>query len=123
MSIVKEKVTMTMVKKFIKDVAKHYKDANVSGVYGIPRGGMILAVYLSYKMNIPLLLAPYENCIIIDDISDSGETLKHYRYNSSGQESHKYHIVTMYYNESSAVKPDYFRYYKTDKWIVYPWEE
>ena len=117
-------VSWEEVEEFIAKVIEHFKDSNISGVYGIPRGGIVLASILSYKMNVPMLLAPYKNCIIIDDIADTGETLLHYDRNSSENGVKKgYHIVTMFYKETSQVKPEFYMHLKTDKWIVYPWEE
>lgn len=110
------------IEDYINRLNDLYKDKNITGVYGIPRGGLIFAVLLSHKMNIPLLQAPIENCIIIDDICDTGESLLHYYKNSSGDKINKYHITTMYYKENGLVKPEYYLYEKKDKWIVYPWE-
>lgn len=107
---------------YIENVVNWANSNNIkpTGVYGIPRGGLILATLLSYRMNIPLLLAPTQGCIIIDDIADSGRTLCHYTDNDT--QFNKYHITTMYYHERSIVKPDYYYAYKDDKWIVFPWE-
>ena len=117
-------ITWEDVQKFCKTVATRYEKDQISGVYGIPRGGLILASILSYKMNVPMLMGPHRNCIIVDDISDSGETLLHYSRNSSdGGKDKGYHIVTMFYKEGSMVLPEFFVFNKTDKWIVYPWEE
>lgn len=116
-------VTWQEVDEFINDVIKYYQDVTISGVYGIPRGGIILASILSYRMDIPMLMAPAKDCIVIDDIADSGETLLHYDRNSSaGGVKKGYHIVTMFFKETSSVKPEFFKHLKTDKWIVYPWE-
>ena len=92
-----------------------------SGVYGVPRGGLIIATLISYKLDIPLLLAPTKDCIIVDDIADSGRTLLHYTENDT--QFNKYYISTMFYHKRSMVKPDYYAFEKTDEWIVYPWEE
>lgn len=92
-----------------------------TGVYGPPRGGLIFAVMLSYKMNIPLLLNAAQGCIIIDDIADSGRTLLHFRENDT--QFNRYYITTMYYHERSAVVPDFWVYNKKDDWIVFPYEE
>ena len=51
----------------------------MSGIYGIPRGGLCLAVALSHKLNIELLKEPRNNILIVDDIYDSGETLHRYK--------------------------------------------
>ena len=115
-------VSWQNVEEYIKKVSEKYCDMEISGVYGIPRGGLILAVLISHKLNIPLLLAPTDNCIIVDDICDSGESLLHFYKNSSGNKANKYHITTMFYKENKLVKPEFYMYEKEDKWIVYPWE-
>ena len=116
-------VTWGDVNEFIKNEANRYKDEKITGVYGIPRGGLVLADRLSRGMDIPMLLAPFHDCIIMDDISDTGESLLHYDRNSSGGGNRKgYHIVTMFYRKGSLVIPEFYQYIKEDKWIVYPWE-
>ena len=92
-----------------------------TGVYGPPRGGLIFATLLSYKMDIPLLLNAAKGCVIIDDIADSGRTLLHFTENDT--QFNKYYITTMYYHERSVVKPDFYMHLKKDKWIVYPYEK
>lgn len=91
-------------------------NTTISGVYGIPRGGLIFAVMLSHRLNIPLLSAPCKDCLVIDDIADTGKTLVHYK--ESG-----YCITTMFYHPQSCVIPDYWHHKKEDCWVVYPWEE
>ncbi len=122
MTVEKEFVTWGDIEEYVRKVAEFYKDSNVSGVFGIPRGGIIYAVLLSHIMNIPMLMSASENCIIVDDIADSGETLIHYQNNSAGNKKNNYHITTMYYQESSSVKPEFYYKEKKDKWIVFPWE-
>ena len=97
----KKYVTWEEVDNFIDKVCSRYSSTTLSGVYGLPRGGLIFAVMLSHRLNIPLLSAPSHNCLIVDDICDSGESLLHYVRNSSGEYfTDKYHIVTMYYKEN-----------------------
>ena len=92
-----------------------------TGVYGIPRGGLILATLLSYKLDIPLLMNASKGCLMIDDIADSGRTLLHFTENDT--QFNKYFIATMYYHHRSVVKPNYYKFEKRDKWVVFPWEE
>ena len=97
----------------------------VSGVYGIPRGGLILAVLLSHQLNIPLLQAPADNCIIVDDICDSGETLAHYISNSSESASAKnYHILTTIIRSDCKYidKVIYRKVVEPGIWVQFPWE-
>ena len=117
----KIKVTWEQVEEYINQVILNTKDKQFTGVYGVPRGGLILATLLSYKLNIPLLMAPCKGCIIVDDIADSGRTLMHFTQNDT--QFNKYFITTMFICERSAVKPDFSMYNKEDSWIIYPWED
>lgn len=120
----KEYVTWEDVERFVDHVDFNLRTKHqISGVYGLPRGGLVLAVMISHYMNIPLLMSPADNCIIVDDICDSGESLIHYTKNSSGDNPHDYYIATMYYKPNSLVRPDTWYSKKSDKWIVFPWEE
>lgn len=92
---------------------------NFTGVYGLPRGGLVLAVMISHRLNIPLLLAPCKNCLIVDDIADTGVSLEHYDIDKNEKQ---YYITTMYYHRQSKIVPDFYVYEKTDNWIKFPWE-
>ena len=107
---------------FANDLIKEMKARNFqpTGVYGVPRGGLILATLLSYKLDIPLLLNASKGCLIVDDIADSGRTLLHYTENDT--QFNKYFIATMFYHKRSIVTPNYYKFEKTDKWIIFPWE-
>jgi len=76
---------------------------------------------ISYKLDIPLLMNASKGCLIIDDIADSGRTLLHFTENDT--QFNKYFIATMYYHQRSIVKPNYYKFEKNDKWIVFLWEE
>jgi len=90
-------------------------------VFGVPRGGSLLAVMLSHKLDLPYIENPYDvledGFVIIDDIADTGETLKFYEDTFLDS-----YIVTIHEHEQSIVKPEYSVINKGDKWIVYPWE-
>lgn len=92
----------------------------VTGVYGLPRGGLVPAVILSHKLGAPLLLAPCENCVVVDDIADTGVTLQHFADKG-------YRIAVIWYKPCSKVVPDYYAVKSTRKtfggaWVVFPWE-
>ena len=107
---------------FANDLINEMKTRNFqpTGVYGVPRGGLILATLISYKLDIPLLLNASKGCLIVDDIADSGRTLLHYTENDT--QFNKYFIATMFYHKRSIVTPNYYKFEKTDKWIIFPWE-
>lgn len=112
------------VNYFLRVVSEKCAETNIDGVYGLPRGGLVLAVMLSHKLKKPLLLAPTSNSLIVDDICDSGESLLHYYSNSSAENETKRPVIaTMFYKNNPLVKPDIYLYEKKNDWIVFPWEE
>ena len=123
MAVEKLYVTWDDMTKYIDELVDEMNKKGIrpTGVYGIPRGGLILATLVSYKMDIPLLMGATDGCLIIDDISDSGRTLIHYTSNDT--QFNKYYISTMFYHKRSMVKPDFYKFEKDDKWVVFPWEE
>ena len=89
---------------------------NIDSVYGIPRGGLIPATLVSHKLNLPYSNVMLPNTLVIDDICDSGVTLK----NSPGV----YHAVLHYKPHTSCFEPDiYAKLHEGDEWLIYPWEE
>ena len=123
----KDIVTWKQVEDYIDNVAERIKDLNMAGIFTFPRGGLVLATLLSYKTDLPILLAPCDNCVIIDDICDTGITLKKY---SDLREKKNYFITTMYIKDDQLEDNakeyqcdiDYFSHIKNDNWVVYPWE-
>ena len=96
-------------------IANKCKSLKFSGVYGIPRGGLCLAVALSHKLNIELISEPIKNSIIVDDIYETGKTLNPLK-NIEG---------VMFFVLISKKKPTWWNtVYLADKkdWIVFPWE-
>ena len=85
------------------------------GVYGLPRGGLPLAVSLSHKLDLKLLLYPTKNTLVVDDISDTGKTLASHKNKK---------IATLFSTEWTISSPDWFINKKLNKeeWIIFPWE-
>src|SRR3989338_2638909 len=100
-----------------KELIKKIKSSNekFDGVYGIPRGGLVLAVHISHNLDLPLLLYPTKNTLVVDDISDNGNTL-------SSMKNRK--IATLFSTPWTKTKPDWNIKSKEneDHWIVFPWE-
>ena len=97
--------------KLIKDSGMKFHD-----IYGIPRGGLPIAVALSHKLNLPLTEIPEgDNLLVVDDISDTGKTLKKFQGSF---------IAVLYNTEWTISPPTYFVDVKKSKkdWIVFPWE-
>ena len=88
-------------------------------IYGISRGGLIPAVSLSHRLELPLidkLSIPDRSILIVDDIADSGKTLSQFMYHN--------HIAVLFCRQhTSTVIPKYIGKNIThSKWIVFPWE-
>lgn len=124
-------VTWKDVENYIQNLYEYLIECNINkntcpGIFTFPRGGLILAVLLSYKTGLPILTAPAEGCIIIDDICDSGITLKKY---SDLKQKKNYFITTMFVQDDQLAEAaqyqcaiSYFESCKEKNWIVFPWE-
>ena len=95
-------------------------------IYGVPRGGAIPAVWLSHKTGINYYqlnssqiskTADLSHILIVDDICDSGETIKKLKENFP-----KCQIATLYYKETAIDKPDIYGEISTYDWLYFPWE-
>jgi len=98
---------------FISDKCKNL---TFSGVYGIPRGGLCLAVALSHKLNIKLISEPAENSLIVDDVYETGLTLNNYR----NIEGAKFFVLC---SKKEPLWWDTVRLSREKEWIVFPWED
>ena len=96
-------------------IANQCKSCKLSGIYGVPRGGLCLAVALSHKLNIKLIEKPIRNSLIVDDVFETGLTLSNFK-NIKGAN---------FYVLFSKKKPIWWNAvnltYK-EEWIVFPWE-
>lgn len=121
------------VKQYIDNLVERLKTdeyfhlEECPGIFTFPRGGFILATLLSYKLDLPILSNPAKNCIIIDDIIDTGITMKKY---SDLANDKNYFITAMFMKDNQLEEEaeyqcfaDYFEFVKKDEWIVYPWED
>ena len=60
----------------VHSLASHFSGTACSGVFGVPRGGLCLAVALSHALERPLLLEPAADALIVDDVYETGRTLE-----------------------------------------------
>ena len=101
--------------KNVEQIAKKCKFLKFSGIYGIPRGGLCLAVALSHKLKIKLISEPIKNSLIVDDIYETGITLNAFK-NIEG---------AMFFVLFSKTKPIWWNTINLsnkNEWIVFPWE-
>jgi hypoxanthine phosphoribosyltransferase len=141
----KRKYTWKEFDKDIKVLAKKLKKYKFHAVYGIPRGGLILAVRLSHLLNIPITLDPYNADLVVDEICDNGRTIKRMSQLPCFFKGRKFVVIHLrikrveyleiyvYRGEikesignvdliPSPIIPDIYLY-KLKDWIIYPWEK
>ena len=107
--------TWSEFNKSVEHIANECKFLEFSGIYGVPRGGLCLAVALSHKLKIDLISEPKRNSLIVDDIYETGITLNSFK-NIEG---------ATFYVLFSKVNPKWWHTVKVAKkneWIVFPWE-
>lgn len=131
------------LEKFVKRIVKYAKDLKFTKVLGIGRGGLIPAVMVSYKLDLPLAvtmcslytgktkstfncslrpkgISENDNVLVVDSISHTGTTLKEVKKMLEDKRvNHK--VATLFYRAESKTKPDYYCR-MTDKWVEFVWE-
>ncbi len=99
--------------KSVEQIANKCRFKEFSGIYGVPRGGLCLAVALSHKLKIELISEPIKNSLIVDDVYETGIT---FFKNIEG---------AMFFVLFSKIKPTWWNTVhvtKKSQWIVFPWE-
>lgn len=103
----------------IEQLALMIRDPQRSGradsVYGIPRGGTIPAQLLSQALGIKVVTVPGRHTIIVDDIVDSGKTIR--PYVEQGLMT-----VSLHCKPHASPQPTLY-VHMIDDWIVYLWEK
>lgn len=138
MNIVKtiEKEVMTpeqyieLVNKLIHNIKK--TGFNYDCVYGIPRGGLPIAVHISHHMKIPMLtclshdyisriIPTSGNILIVDDKLHTGQTINQIQRDINLMGYKHVCTATLLVHQGAPFMPTHF-VSMTDKWNVFPWE-
>ena len=96
-------------------IANQCKEMKLTGIYGVPRGGLCLAVALSHKLNLKLIEKPLKNSLIVDDVYETGITLSNFK----NIEGVNFFVLV------SKKKPIWWKSVNLslkEEWIVFPWE-
>ena len=135
----------TMEKDLLNIIRNMQKDGfTPKHIVGIARGGLIPATMLSHWYQIPLTVVsasyydfgnkndlgdfnnllfdhPNDNILIVDDICDTGITLKEF-----GNLEKRVKIAALVHNEACDYTPDYvgtsINKAEDPSWIIFPWE-
>ena len=101
--------------KSVEHIANKCRFLEFSGIYGVPRGGLCLAVALSHKLKINLISEPIKNSLIVDDVYETGITLDTFKDIEGA----------MFFVLFSKINPIWWNTVhisKKSEWIVFPWE-
>lgn len=107
----------------IGESLEYYRD--VRYVTGIPRGGLIPAVLISHRFGLTYISleqakilpkSEKKKVVVVDDISDTGRTLK-------DLDIHDFVTASLTYRQDSTYLPHVFGSTVNHKhWLVFPWE-
>ena len=105
--------------KACEKIAQWAQGLNFTGIFGIPRNGLVVAVRLSHLLGIPLIDDHHDidgkDTLVVDDLVKTGETV-------SILEDHigDFMIATLFWS-GARNEPNYFCH-KTKDEIIFPWE-
>jgi len=121
----KENYTWKQFDRDIVKLAKIVKKYKPKNIYGVPRGGLVIAVCLSYRLDIPLvnMKGIRKETVIVDDIFDTGKTISDVISRIGAFYSFEIPIITLFKNISSGINIGNHEYiHETRNWIIFPWE-
>ena len=101
--------------KSVEHIANKCKFLEFSGIYGVPRGGLCLAVALSHKLKINLISEPMKNSLIVDDVYETGITLNTFKEVEGA-------IFFVLFSKTKPIWWNTLYISEKKEWIVFPWE-
>jgi len=96
-------------------ISKRCNISELSGIYGVPRGGLCLAVALSHKLNVQIIETPKKDSLIVDDVFETGLTLNKYK----SIEGAKFFVL---FSKKEPIWWEAVNLSPQKEWIVFPWE-
>jgi len=144
-----EAPTCNQIYEMLLNQAQNIKNQNCMPdiIVGIARGGLVPAriltdllgtpqlaiIQIEFYTNIaktkqePVLTQPLttdvtgKKVLIVDDIADSGHSLKLAKKHLQQQGSKEIKTATLYTKPDSIITPDFYQK-KTSRWVVFPWD-
>ena len=89
--------------------------SGLCGIHGVPRGGMVLAVALSHRLELPLLEQPCAGCLVVDDVYETGQTLAPYRQLEGCH-------VLVWISKAEPLWWHAAEVTSAQEWLLFPWE-
>lgn len=97
-------------------LAERLATRSISGIYGVPRGGLCLAVALSHALQQPLLAEPGPSALIVDDVYETGRTLQ------ALQERFPQAGFAVWVSKRPPLWWDAAEVTDHSEWLLFPWE-
>lgn len=95
------------VKKMAEEIKPLLYTGSIKHIYGVPRGGLVIAVKLSHILDLPLSTRKVDaETLVVDDCYDSGHTKE--GFEMAGVE----HFFVLVDKKKEGIK----------EWLVFPWE-
>jgi len=104
--------------KAVQALAERAAVVKAKCIYGIPRGGLPLAVAISHRSSLPVVYYPAHDAMIVDDIADSGTTIRRYQI-YCGREK----LAAWVRRASCGIDVFSVVTEPSDAWLVFPWED
>ena len=100
----------------VQILVEQLSSASFAGVYGVPHGGLCLAVALSHALERPLLAEPQPDALIVDDVYETGRTLEslHIRFPKAN--------FVVWVSKRPPQWWDAVVVTDSSEWLLFPWE-
>ena len=100
----------------VQVITERYGGRSFKGVFGVPRGGLCLAVGLSHSLGLPLSTTPDNHCLIVDDVFETGRTLKGLR------DQWPQATYAVWVSKAPPRWWDAAEVSLSSEWLLFPWE-
>jgi hypothetical protein len=104
--------------RIMSDLLENPKLANVTAEFYVGVAETKGKPVITQPVSIPVRT---NKVLVVDDVADTGESLRLVRAHLSEQGASEVKIATIYYKPWSVTIPDYYEK-ETKSWIIFPWE-
>jgi len=104
--------------RVMSDLLENPKLANVTAEFYVGVAETKGKPVITQPVSVPVRA---KKVLVVDDVADTGESLRLVRAHLMEQGASEVKIATIYYKPWSVVIPDYYEK-ETRSWIIFPWE-
>jgi len=101
-----------------------WRAGRIVDVYGVPSGGVPLALLLAERLKLPVAEVPGPFTVVVDDIVDSGATLRGLKFSKGTGVPALYTTMIKYRDAKLPFDCVSFRLVNREdpKWFIFPWD-